>query len=739
MLEAKSLTGQSFVFDLRLRNWITVNEIQVLLDTHYDFAPAPIEERPSFMPPHKLPHDMSHKRECSDYQYLLNYYRKKSKKIDESIRESEKISSLENEKLQAKIINLETEIEVVTNKAYAKEELKEELETILHTEKQEKLLILNKYSELEAKLAQREEEFNQELEIHKKRFEKFESEHYLEASNVNKYKNEIFKLEAKVKSYRYALDVEKQKYEEIKNVYFETAHNSNITFNQELLEKLTTYLTEGPPIDDKSQIEIDTLNKKISFLLEENDTKDEFYKKQLDSLKDTLSNELENKKNLESEVNSYQQRLRNNDQKVDTIIQTSSEESERYKFKYMELKDSYEKLERKLQEKTSFLNDPTNEKYIKDELLVAVKEKEQLEAENTELKKWYEHFSVENGELKQDLEKTQLKKETLKSKNKELVSIARKLEALNKTLSENVSKYEKKANAYKEEYKKLSAKNEAAISKLQDQKSKLSEISSEKDTIKQSIESEMDKLKTELATYKDRFETEQDVTKQLKIDLAQMKDSGSQINKELQLVAKEEDEQELNRLIGDSFEVDQDLLWQYEQEDGQFSKDLTFKEIRALKADGHISDNTKVKKGQERAILASEIFEMFMPFITYGSGENERYFIKRASVRVPFHEMISFEMSGTEFKGYCTSISAGGIFIELTKIDEEVFKIDRKGRVFFPQGTLDHPFNCIGQIKNISDKRPKGIGLMFIDLPEQAKEDILSYVNNFLNKSKKAA
>ncbi len=66
-------------------------------------------------------------------------------------------------------------------------------------------------------------------------------------------------------------------------------------------------------------------------------------------------------------------------------------------------------------------------------------------------------------------------------------------------------------------------------------------------------------------------------------------------------------------------------------------------------------------------------------------------------------------------------------------------KLKEKGRIYFKQGVLSESLANAVQIMNISDKKPRGLGLMFLDLADEKKDIILEYVNNFLEKSKEAA
>jgi len=311
------------------------------------------------------------------------------------------------------------------------------------------------------------------------------------------------------------------------------------------------------------------------------------------------------------------------------------------------------------------------------------------------------------------------------------------LKAINQKLISQVLKIEKRKNEYKAEYNKLVIQSKTSLEKLKSLDQKLKLVQKDQELEESGARAELEKLKDEVENYSSKLEIEQEKTVQLKVDLAKLRDIEKPL--ELSLAKTNEHEEELSRLIGDSFEVENQAVWTIQDNEGQKSGPHSFSKVYDMKEAGEFGEDFRFKKEGEAFKPRGDIFELCVPVTTHGEGESRRFFVKRNSVRVPFYELITFEMGGEEFRGYCTSLSSGGVFIELNNVDESLLKMNDKGRVLFPSGALANPFNCVAQIKNISTNKPKGIGLMFVDLSDNAREDVLTYVNNFLNKSKAAA
>ena len=118
----------------------------------------------------------------------------------------------------------------------------------------------------------------------------------------------------------------------------------------------------------------------------------------------------------------------------------------------------------------------------------------------------------------------------------------------------------------------------------------------------------------------------------------------------------------------------------------------------------------------------------------------QRFFIKRGDFRAPFYDLAQLEIGANTYKGYCSSLSVGGCFIELSKLDKIRMEKDGKVLVKIKAGTLSEELNIRAVIRNISDKRPRGLGLQFEHITEAQKDVIINFVKQYVaSSSKKAA
>lgn len=197
-------------------------------------------------------------------------------------------------------------------------------------------------------------------------------------------------------------------------------------------------------------------------------------------------------------------------------------------------------------------------------------------------------------------------------------------------------------------------------------------------------------------------------------------------------------DEELAKLIGDSFEVPNLPEWKIKTQDG-IQGPYTYSEMLELKGKKQIDEKVLIKKKAEGSWkLLKEFFELTTEVITHRTkidgAEVTKYYIKRGSFRAPFYEVCSFDLQGNEVRGHCTSLSIGGAFIELNRVDDPDSLREKKIFLRFSKGALSAPFGVQAIIKNVSDARPKGIGVMFVALPEHGKDAIIEYINLYLEK-----
>jgi hypothetical protein len=761
-IENNSLMANSYVFDLRIAQWIKVKEIEVLLDTGFNFEDSPEFEKPDFIPPHKLPSNYLMDVENSDYLYL----KEKLGARDSQVNSSESIQ------LENTIVELNKKIDELDSSNITSNELTVELENIIAELKEDSNENSQRINLLEKEILEKEMALKEQREQGSKELEEYKLEHEESVNSSRELKSKTESLVYTIRSLKFALRVEKEKYEDLKNVISKIHEKKEGDIvKDKVIEQAFNYFIQGPVGDGITGLEIEKLEKKVHFLEEELKEKETFYKNKISSNSTSADEDKEmyrkkvtdlekryqikitelgnDKRELRAKINALESDLDSAHEKSDALLNTvstkssHSESSFNDENKYSELKNRYdqsvENYEQMLAHKDTKIKDLLSEagksvlssddqttKYLKEEII--------------KYKNAYENILGEKEILSNQVKKLSHQRMELGKKVKSQQEILDQYKGVNQKLVVQIDELKKKTGSYKEEYKKLYEKNNKAIQKIQSQSTKIESLNTEKETGLVQSQKEVDDLVNQMLDFKAEAQREKKKAKKLEEDLTSIKEEEKKIeladSSNTQTSASEE---ELNRLIGDSYEVENDLAWTVQFEDGMKTGPHSYATVYDMKESGEITQDTRVKKAGEGFKTCKDIFELSTRVFVYGEGESRRFFIKRNSVRVPYYELITFEMGGNEIKGYCTSISSGGIFIELTSVKEEDFKINDKGRVLFPKGALENPFNCVAQIKNISLDRPKGIGLMFIDLPEKAGDDILNFVNSYLNQSKRTA
>ncbi len=436
---------------------------------------------------------------------------------------------------------------------------------------------------------------------------------------------------------------------------------------------------------EELESELKKLKNKNDFLLKENDILEEKDLKNQNEIKEVTSKLNVGEGNNSSEMNLLNQQLENQSSEIQYLKDSNASTKESIEL-YKEREESFKDEISQLKEET--LNQVSTEDEEK------IQNYSQMENDAKTIKDEFEVASQRLMHLEKDLEETAKSLKKSERENKELHAIRLKA-------------------------KKIIQEKKDVIASLKEDKTSLVES---KESLEQNIVA-LRKNESQLVS---------------KVDNFQQKAEESEA-KELELVLQKEEE-ELTNLVGDSYEVPNDMIWYYN--DGQEEKGpFMFEKILELKETKEINSKTKIRQeGKSIVKTMDDYFELNTYVVKYktNSGDN-RFFIKRTSFRAPFYEIVTLEIEDKEFKGYCTSLSTGGIFIEFSKIDSDLMKLKEKGRIYFKQGVLSESLANAVQIMNISDKKPRGLGLMFLDLADEKKDIILEYVNNFLEKSKEAA
>ncbi len=274
------------------------------------------------------------------------------------------------------------------------------------------------------------------------------------------------------------------------------------------------------------------------------------------------------------------------------------------------------------------------------------------------------------------------------------------------------------------EFKKLGQNNQAMKDRLNQVASKVERERKTSATLKQNIL----KLNEGLVLLKRKGERDKSVIQ----DLERYKK-----------IHDAKEEQEINRLIGDSFEVDNSVVWWIKHDDEEKGP-YSYADMRSFMKYGKISMSTESKKTGGDWMPLQGHFEFKNEVLTKEETRDgkkiQRFFIKRGDFRAPFYDLAQLEIGANSYKGYCSSISVGGCFIELSKLDK--IRMEKGGKVLvkIKAGTLSEELNIRAVIRNISDKRPRGLGLQFENVTESQKDVIINFVKQYVaSSSKKAA
>lgn len=401
------------------------------------------------------------------------------------------------------------------------------------------------------------------------------------------------------------------------------------------------------------------------------------------------------------------------------------------------------------------------------ERTISLSNSDQSEINHIELiKKWQNH----SKDLEQEIK---LLKEKLIS---EMAKGQSEGKSTNSVQVESLMIDKQKAEKEVLNLSKISKSQELKIEKLTNQnsqlKSKLKDVADKYNSVLRKLK-QVDASSSDAAEIRVQFEEEQEKTRNMKLDLDNLKAELEKLNddyenlktektaveeehtkaniviQELEVykkAAQDQAKKELKRLTGDSFEVQNEETWWLKIGD-IVTGPHRFGELFEKKENGDLDrDETLLKSDEEGKWTPMGKFTEFNVPIQVHTIEEDgqsvtKYFIRRGSFRAPFYEIVTLEIGDNEYRGYCTSLSQGGIFIEFNKIDSDYMYKEASGRVYFKKGALSRAFDSEIKIMNIAEKRPRGLGMMFVNLGDADKNIIQDYVNQYMDQSnnKKAA
>lgn len=247
------------------------------------------------------------------------------------------------------------------------------------------------------------------------------------------------------------------------------------------------------------------------------------------------------------------------------------------------------------------------------------------------------------------------------------------------------------------------------------------------------------------------FVLEEDRPTGLSLDIQEnieQQEERANLKKEIQEYLKHDaalSDEELARLTGDLFEIDSGPHWYYKdgkEEHGPY----TFEEMLQMHEENQIDGKTMIRGNSGNWKALDHTYEFSTPYqfsVRQLDGKIiKTYYLKRTSVRAPFYDIASLQLDGQEIRGYCTSLSSGGCFIELGRQEMAKIALGSVIKIEIQSQVLKGTIQLDAKIVNSSSNRPRGIGLSFVEPSEESLSIINAYVQHFLDNQttvKKAA
>jgi hypothetical protein len=198
-------------------------------------------------------------------------------------------------------------------------------------------------------------------------------------------------------------------------------------------------------------------------------------------------------------------------------------------------------------------------------------------------------------------------------------------------------------------------------------------------------------------------------------------------------------EQELEVLIGDAYEILDGPDW-YLLKEGEEEGPYAYSELRESLRSGQIDKDTPTRRlGDEEWTCIGDLIEFSHQVVENvtdgGSGPISRFFVRRTEFRAPFYDVAQIELPGGVFKGFCTSISLGGCFVELSRLDLEVMKVGAEIQISISPGALSEGVQIRGMIRNIGIDGPRGLGLSFEGVSAKMRDSIQDYIDSYVHRT----
>lgn len=192
---------------------------------------------------------------------------------------------------------------------------------------------------------------------------------------------------------------------------------------------------------------------------------------------------------------------------------------------------------------------------------------------------------------------------------------------------------------------------------------------------------------------------------------------------------------------GKSYEIDNKQKWMIDNGEGVLGP-YRFDQMLKLKSTGKVNSDTLIKiqgKGAWKSLV--DILELTaeskLVQENKDNPEESVYLIERSEYRAEVHELVNFTINGEEHKGYLTNVSLGGGFIEVTRLDEEVYKKGSKVTLYLSGAGFSDSIVCDLDIKRVSKQRPKGFGFTFENNSEKNLEVLGQFIVDHISGVKK--
>ncbi|EQC44564.1 type IV pilus assembly protein PilZ [Bacteriovorax sp. BSW11_IV] len=268
-------------------------------------------------------------------------------------------------------------------------------------------------------------------------------------------------------------------------------------------------------------------------------------------------------------------------------------------------------------------------------------------------------------------------------------------------------------------------------------------LHAENSKLKQEI-AELKRLNEKVSKYENQITEDQSKIKNLEENILYLNEkkkeyarkfhqSAGELEKIKDFHGQKEDKEE-RKLVGSLYEVTNEKEWLIRNDDG-VKGPYSFEDIIGFKKLGMLDEDYSIKKESEkRWAKLRDRYEVWAPLQIDEMEGKKTFYIKRADYRAPFYDVVSFDLNEENYKGHCTSLSVGGCFIELPKMPENVQK-GEVGEIHFQNSVLATPFSVKFEIVRVSDSRPRGIGLKFIEVSPEVTNTVEAYIETFLKKA----